>query len=141
MFNFFEPDFSNPGDIAAAGLFSPEFQITSETTTIRLANFLRYGVFNSNGIAGDNVKGFHNDIELEFSVEKAMAHDPSALVDYLNNLLMAGQMPAEMKTIIVKYLNTLSMRTGTSNEDADRLARVRSAVHLIVTSPQFTIKR
>ena len=34
MFNYFEPDYQQPGDIADAGLYSPEFQILDESTFI-----------------------------------------------------------------------------------------------------------
>lgn len=38
VFNFFEPNFALPGEIAQAGLVSPEFQITTETTVVGGAN-------------------------------------------------------------------------------------------------------
>ena len=34
VFNFFSPDFSLPGEVASAGLTSPEFQIFNETSAI-----------------------------------------------------------------------------------------------------------
>ncbi|HEX8490811.1 MAG TPA: DUF1800 family protein, partial [Chthoniobacterales bacterium] len=44
VFNFFTPDYSAPGAIAEAGLKSPEFEITNETTVVTVANFLRTGI-------------------------------------------------------------------------------------------------
>ena len=41
VFNFFEPNYTQPGPIAAAGLVSPEFQITTDTTVITSINYLR----------------------------------------------------------------------------------------------------
>jgi uncharacterized protein (DUF1800 family) len=38
VFNFFEPGYALPGEIAQAGLVSPEFQITTETTILGAAN-------------------------------------------------------------------------------------------------------
>jgi len=38
VFNFFEPGYALPGEIAQAGLVSPEFQIATETTILGTAN-------------------------------------------------------------------------------------------------------
>lgn len=38
VFNFFEPGYALPGEVAQAGLVSPEFQIATETTVIGAAN-------------------------------------------------------------------------------------------------------
>ncbi|MGL4398961.1 MAG: DUF1800 family protein, partial [Luteolibacter sp.] len=47
VFNFFEPDYSHPGTLAQAGLITPEFQLTSDTTVVRQANFIYNGIFGS----------------------------------------------------------------------------------------------
>jgi uncharacterized protein (DUF1800 family) len=38
VFNFYEPDYQQPGAIAAANLYSPEFQIINENTSMLAAN-------------------------------------------------------------------------------------------------------
>lgn len=38
VFNFYEPDYKAPGDIADLGLVSPEFQIINESTSVAAAN-------------------------------------------------------------------------------------------------------
>ena len=45
VFNFFTPDYSAPGAIAAAGLKSPEFEITTETTVVTTTNYLRTAIY------------------------------------------------------------------------------------------------
>ncbi|MBX9793174.1 MAG: DUF1800 domain-containing protein, partial [Burkholderiaceae bacterium] len=40
VFNFYSPNFRQPGAIAKAGLYAPEFQITNESTVIGYANFM-----------------------------------------------------------------------------------------------------
>ena len=106
VFNFFEPDYSFPGILAQAGLITPEFQLTSDTTVMRQANFIYNGIFNDlHGIQG--VSSFRNsndrDIALDFRPWMAAGpgglpwvHDNNlgALVDKLNLLLMAGQLPS-----------------------------------------------
>jgi hypothetical protein len=46
VFNFFLPDYQFPGRLSQAGLITPEFQITSETTVIDQTNFLYNGIYN-----------------------------------------------------------------------------------------------
>ncbi len=136
VFNFFEPDYTAPGEIAVAGLYSPEFQITSETTTIRAHNFLWDGIRRSDGISGTSSNGFKSDVELVIDYEKSLAATPSALLDHLDALLMAGGTPTNMRTIVINYLNTLPSAT-----DADKRNRAHRAIHLIVTSPEFAIEK
>jgi len=128
VFNFYEPDYTNPGYIAAAGLVSPEFQITSETTAITTANFMRDGIYN-----GWSSSVTNRDIKINPTAEQALAGNPTALVERVNQLLMAGQMPAQMKTIIVNQVNTVAA--------SDTLQRARVAIHLTATSPQFCTQR
>lgn len=126
VFNFFAPNYSQPGAIANAGLVSPEFQITTETQAIGSANamwvLIRYGwVYNP------------DVIQLDFSPFQTLASNPSQLVDQLNLLLMSGQMPTAMKTTIVNAVSALPA--------GDPIGRVRAAVRLIVTSPSFVIQK
>jgi uncharacterized protein (DUF1800 family) len=105
VFNFFEPDYSFPGQLAQAGLITPEFQLTSDTTVMRQANFIYNGIFNDlHGIQG--LSSFNNgsrDIALDF--RPWMGAGPgglpwvhndnlAAFVDKMSALLMAGQLPS-----------------------------------------------
>jgi hypothetical protein len=45
VFNYFEPNYSLPGTISQAGLYSPEFQIATETTIIASSNYLRWAIW------------------------------------------------------------------------------------------------
>ena len=63
------------------------------------------------------------------------------LVEHLNRLLMAGQMSPGLRSLVETFVVTRQLRLGTSNENADRLDRARSAVHLVVTSPEFCIQK
>lgn len=50
VFNWFLPDYTVPGDLAQAGLFSPEFQIATETNLVNRVN--RLWVFTWAALAG-----------------------------------------------------------------------------------------
>src|SRR5205085_9740623 len=53
VFNFFSPEYAAPGAIAAAGLQSPEFEITTETTVVTLTNYLRTAIYSTLGPSTD----------------------------------------------------------------------------------------
>jgi hypothetical protein len=49
VFNFYEPDYKQPGQVAQANLFSPELQIIHEVTTVTAANELYTRICNGYG--------------------------------------------------------------------------------------------
>ncbi len=126
VFNFFEPNYIQPGRISRAGLYSPEFQITNDTQIIGSTNQMRDIVYRGFGWNADEIK-------LDLTNYLSLSNNPSQLVDDLNLVLMAGQMPTAMKTIIVNTVQQLPAGNPTE--------RVRTAIHLIVTSPQFAIQK
>ncbi len=128
VFNFFEPDFIYPGEIALAGLYAPEFQITSETTVIQYMNFQRDGVYRNNGYKGE--------LKLDLTYEQGLATNPTALVDHLNQLLLAGNMSGALRSYLITQVAALPGGTA-----AELLERARTAVHLIITSAEFCVQR
>src|SRR5678816_766768 len=131
VFNFFEPDYQANGDGALAGLFAPEMQIITETTAIGAANYIYGGIYSgtpnaTTGVCGGWPGPNGNDVRLNLLTEENLATNATNLVESLNQLLMAGQMPAAMKTTIVNYVNTLPSTTATN-----RLTRAQAAVHLV----------
>jgi uncharacterized protein (DUF1800 family) len=137
VFNFFTPDYSHPGPLAAAGLNSPEFQITSETTAILTSNYLYYLIHRSPR-SGDNDRLVLDLTSLSESqsAQPPLTDDPRALVDQLDLLLMGGDMTAPKKAEIVAAVNIFD------NDDAgDRLWRARAALHLVVTSPEYVVQK
>ena len=126
VFNFFTPDYSAPGEIAEAGLKSPEFEITNETTVVTVANFLRTGI---NGGLGPSTAR----VTLNLSNEISMAANPTQLVDHLNTLLMAGAMSPEMRTILINAITQIPANNPTE--------RTRTAIYLVINSPEFTVDK
>jgi uncharacterized protein (DUF1800 family) len=141
VFNFFEPDYIANGDGGLAGLYAPEMQIITETTAIGAANYVYSGIYSGTANATTGVCGGWpgpngNDVRLNLAAQQAIAANATTLVENLNQLFMAGQMTTGMRDRIVTYINTLPSTTT-----ANRLARAQAAVHLVVTSPQFTTQR
>ncbi|HSF38919.1 MAG TPA: DUF1800 family protein, partial [Thermoanaerobaculia bacterium] len=84
VFNFFEPGYALPGEVSAAGLVSPEFQIATETTVIGAAN-LHLAVL---GGAGQN-RPLRFDLT---PFQPPQAPTDEALLDRIDLLLFAGSM-------------------------------------------------
>ncbi len=127
VFNFFSPFFSLPGEIATAGLHSPEFQITTETTAISSSNDLRDRVTDVKSSSSPSTIGF------DLSAAAALAANPAALVDSLNTLLLAGQMSAGLRTQVIDAV--------TAQPASNALLRAQTAVQLLATSPEFCIQK
>jgi uncharacterized protein (DUF1800 family) len=126
VFNFFSPEYAAPGAIAEAGLQSPEFEITTETTVVTVTNYLRTAIYNSLGPSTAR-------ITLNLANEQALATNPAQLVDHLNSLLMAGGMSPEMRTILINSITQIP-----ANNPAER---AKTAVYLVINSPEFTVDK
>jgi uncharacterized protein (DUF1800 family) len=126
VFNFFTPDYTAPGPIAEAGLKSPEFEITTETTVVTAANFLRNGIYVYLGPGSDR-------ITLNLTAEQALAANPAQLVDHLNSLLMANNMSTAMRNILINAITQIPASNPTE--------RVKTAIYLVINSPEFTIDK
>jgi hypothetical protein len=144
VFNFFFPDYKFPGVLTTAGLTTPEFQLTSDTTASWQMNFLQGGVLgnsnNTNGISSFNNGGGAIAIDLGAWMTPATTSNTGlpGLVDSLNSLLCGGQLSPSAKTQIVSYATTLAYTTPTYSQMRDR---VRAVVHLIINSPDYTVQR
>lgn len=109
VFNFFRPDYQFPGILARAGLTTPEFQLTTDTSVIDQANVVHYAFFNwaphtpplHPGLASF-LTGSHN---ICMDLRPWMGSGPNnklwtdnanlgLLVDRLNSRLMGGQLPS-----------------------------------------------
>jgi hypothetical protein len=126
VFNFFGPDYSAPGAIAAAGMKSPEFEITTDTTVISTTNYLRTAIYTGLGPASDR-------ITLNLAAEQTRASDPAGLVDHLNSVLMAGGMSSNMRNIMINAVNQIPA--------TNPLERVRTAIYLVTSSPEFVVDK
>ena len=127
VFNFYTPNHQPGGDIAEAGLVAPEFQILNAVTAITAQNF--YNRVIQQG-AIEYVSG-PDQIYLDLSNELLLANDPPLLLDRLDLLLTAGSLSENTRTTIINAITQIP--------PANALSRVRTAVRLIVLSPDFSI--
>jgi hypothetical protein len=131
VFNFFSPNYRQPGAMAAAGLVAPEFQITTETSVVGSLNFFAQ-LINSEGYGGGD-----NKLTLDLAPLQALANDPPALAARLNMLLYAGQMSDATRDRLTRML--AAMPGGTNASNLKR--RVKAALIVTAVSPDFVIQK
>jgi hypothetical protein len=146
VFNFFFPDYQFPGVLSSAGLTTPEFQLTSDTSVALQMNFLQAGILgnlaNSNGLSSYNQGNgaVTLDVGPWLTTNFTLSANIPALVDSMNTLLVAGQLTPAVKTSIVNYVtNTVNFPTPTNQ--TQMRDRVRAVVHLILCSPDYTVQK
>jgi len=133
VFNFFSPNYRQPGALAQAGLVAPEFQITTETSMAGQLNFFAQ-LIRDGSYGSDATK-----LTLDFTALTAMAGDPSKLVDTLNLLLLDGSMSDNLRNIVINTLAALpAPKHGGGSSVTDR---VKAALIMISLSPEFAIQK
>jgi uncharacterized protein (DUF1800 family) len=144
VFNFFRPDYRQPGEIAALGLYSPEFQILSDTTAVATPNrlFSMSFCFYTDA-AGVPDASCWNDgrgatLHLRTSRDAPLAaSDPAALIDRYDLLFLSGQMSSRMRGILLARLQSID-----DDESALRgRRRVQHALYLILNSPEYAVQK
>ena len=155
VFNFFFPNYEFPGALSAAGLTTPEFQLTSDTSVALQMNFLESGILtnsssNPNNLNTNGLSSFTTgsgsivlDIGPWMTTNYTSGANVPLLVENLNTRLLAGQLSAAAKTNIINFVtNTANFSYTTPVPTATQMRdRVRAVVHLLICSPDFTIQK
>ncbi len=147
VFNFFQPEYANPGAISEAGLDSPEFQIFSETTGIKHANLLRGILFWGVWTREEYANGENRRIQLDLSPWVAVmdveglteTERETLLIDRMDEVLMGGGLSPEVRQIIEEGFESLPSWIDLEPEDLER--RVGMAFYLMMISPDAFILR
>ncbi|MDW8479452.1 MAG: DUF1800 family protein [Xanthomonadales bacterium] len=138
VFNFFLPDYALPGEIAQAGLVSPEFQIATDPYIIRMHNFTWSRV--SWAWWGNPGLGNWDPLQVDLSRDMAIAHDPERLIERYSLLFMARQMPPAMFDLLLQHLRDMTPQNQ-GGEENWRRRRVQDALWLILSSPQYLVEK
>jgi hypothetical protein len=137
-----------PGALAAAGITTPEFQLTSDSSAAEQMNFLEGGVLgntgNTNGL--NSFAGGNGSIVLDLAPYMNTSYTSATgipgLIDSLNTLLVAGQFSSAAKSNVINYVtNVVNFPYSTPPTDSQMRDRVRAVVHLMINSPDFTIQK
>ena len=137
VFNFYGPDFQQAGEIQAANLFSPEFQIFDESTSISASDELWRRIFVGYSTAATATTPFTVPAASSYLAPEIIDGLPGSndrLLDELDTRLMSGQMSASMKSKLLALMNTTMATT-------DKRRRALSMIHLIAISPEFAVQR
>ncbi len=128
VFNYYPFDYVVPGTVLAG----PEFGVQTSATAVARMNFANSLVF-SNSIAPDNSVYGATGTTLDLAPYQSVAQDAAALAARLDRSLLAGRMSVAMRDAIISAVNALPA--------TDTLNRARTALWLVVASPQFQVQR
>jgi uncharacterized protein (DUF1800 family) len=154
VFNFFLPDFIQPGAIAAAGLVVPEFQITTESQVYGCIDYVYDLTLRGGGVPGLGLPpGFSNTDDHMFgdylpllqiyndalalpggTVETAS----EALVDYLDLVFHAGHLKAKFAGAPEPNPRSLIIE---STINFGSVRRVLNTVYIVLNTPQYVIHK
>ena len=146
VFNFFYPDFQYPGEIAQAGMTTPEFQLTNDSNTMVLTNAISASILsasNPNGYTSFKNGGGALTMDLGPYMTAAQTSNAGipALADQLATLLMGRNLSPGTRAAIVSYVANDTNFPITSIPSIQPRDRVRAVVHLIVTSAEYAIQK
>lgn len=146
VFNYYLPDFTPGGNLAAAGLTAPELQLATETQVIDAINFTRALVEEPGYIDNSTLEGFSNSDDYAYAdfseyvavydgVSGTPTEKATALIDHLDLVFCGGTLkvdyggdtsPNNPRDFIINSV----VRTSEST-----LAKVKNALYLVIHSP------
>lgn len=131
VFNFFTPDFSQPGTIRNSGLVSPEFEILDESSMVSITSRLL-----ANSLWAHNYKVQNDGQRIAINIDREMdlESNPDALLDHLDLLLLGGRMSDELRQEVVRLMDSRDYKNAASQ-------RVAEAIFLIASSPEAAVQR
>jgi len=147
VFNYFYPDYHFPGILTSAGLTTPEFQLTSDSTVAAQMNFIEGGLLNNagntNGISSFNGGGGAIAVDLGPWMTPALTSNAGigSLVDNLSSLLNGTPLAPGARLQIVNYVANNTNFPYTTPTYTQMRDRVRAVVHLIASSPDYIVQK
>ena len=126
VFNFFQPSYSPNGDVRDAELVAPEFQITNAVTIIEIKNLVQHWLMT--GRFDDQI-GQMAPETVDFSYELTLADNSDALLDHLDTVMTYGTLSNNTREAIRQVIEN----------ETNPIAKVKKAVYLMATSPDYAI--
>ena len=124
VFSYFPYDF----ELTGTDLVGPEFGVQTSLSAINRVNLVNTLVFS-------HIQPPAPDpgTALDLAPLGLLAGDPAALVGSLNQLLMHGAMPPDMKSTVTNAVATIPA--------TNLLLRVQTALYLVASSSQYQVQR
>ena len=130
VFNFYPPDFEQPGTLADANKVAPEFAIVSEASTYSMGNV--FNRFTQGGYVGITPVPTDRPL-INLASLTANANNSAALVATINSTMLYGSMSTAMQSRLTSMVDNLA---GASNNEI-----AWSAVYLTMLSPEYATQR
>lgn len=154
VFNFYRPGYAAPGTQSGAlGMTVPELQIVNASSTNGYINFMTFWAFGGLDMLDQTeieaeltelgIPFNRSEVALawrpDYTAEIALADDVKALLDRLDRNLTYGTLSSETRGSIENVIT--QVRLDDEDDQEGRAARVRLAVLLIMTSPDYLVQR
>ena len=127
VFNFYLPAHSPAGEIAAAGLVAPEFQILTSNSVVGMTNLIDFAV--SADFVTDAPEPFA-EVRLSYADYRPLLSDTTALIERLSIVFTAGTLDTETQSRIAAILDDI--------DDPD--FRLRVAVYMVLVSADYAVR-
>lgn len=126
VFNYFRPGYVPPNSaIGTAGITAPEFQITTESSVAGYMNYMQTALSRTTG-----------DLRGDYASLLPLATDNARLLDELNILLAAGQIPAATLATLKTALDTISAASTTGQNN-----RIYAALTMVLSAPEYLVQK
>ncbi len=136
VFNFYRPGYLAPATATGdSGMTAPEFQIVNDASHSGYVNVMSEFALDRSSRYNESV----NTYKPNYNQELDLASDPEALINHLDNLLLAGRMSPQTRERISFVLEEIPIRETEPDASEDRFARVGVAVTMAVTDPAFIV--
>ncbi|MEM9840708.1 MAG: DUF1800 family protein, partial [Pseudomonadota bacterium] len=136
VFNYYRPGFVAPGtESADRGLVTPEFQLATTSGLVAYINTMEFLIEEKGAAPDGNVMV----AELDYSDLEALADQPAALVDRVDQVLVGGTLPDDTKALIAEAVDEIFINP--SNEQVGRGLRTQVALLMAVVSPEYVVQR
>ena len=127
VFNFFLPAHSPAGEIAAAGLVAPEFQITTSSSVVGVSNMIDFIVFAD--FVTDAPEPF-TAVTLDYASFDDVKGDAAELLDRLDLVLTGGTLDVATRNAIESLVADID----------DPELRLRVALVMFLISPDYAVR-
>ncbi|MDZ4286404.1 MAG: DUF1800 family protein [Prosthecobacter sp.] len=134
VFNFYLPAYAPPGEIQSAGLVAPEMQVVNATSAISAPNYYYTAILS--GLHRWGVADPDRNVKLNLAHELTLVDDPDALIRRLDMALTGGTLTPKLQQVIREAVERISSSSWEYENE-----RLRLAIWLIVTSPEYCVLR
>ena len=130
VFNFYAPDYEQPGTLANADKVAPEFQIVNEASTYSVSN--SFDGFTRGAYQGMTSPPIDRPL-ISLSALTVNAGNGSAMADTINAAMLYGSMSSNMHSTIQNMIDFMSGATAQE--------KAWSAIYLTMLSPEYATQR